>query len=50
MIFLFCGKYAPDALWGVDVLGWFWAVLGGIKLRNVFLKKLGSDLVVQSSR
>ena len=34
--------------------GWFFGVIlggtGGVKIGTVFLKKLGSDLVVQSSR
>ena len=34
----------------MDFWVWFWAVLGGVKIGTVFLKKLGSDLVVRSSR
>ena len=44
-------RQASYALWGWIFLGWFWAVLGGgSKLGPHFCKKLGSDLVVQSSR
>ena len=49
-IFLFSGPWASYALWGVIFWSGFGRYWGGVKIATVFLKKLGSDLVVQSSR